>query len=183
MKKKVTILAALTAIMLLFSSCGGSAANKTETKAALLSSFTAKDLEGNTVSQDILSGYDLTMVNVWATFCGPCIQEMPGLGELAGEYQGKGVQIIGLVSDPSVRWITRFGSGRNSQANCFQHRRGLSPPPSFRRPAWHSSQISAVPTTFFVDSEGNQVGSAFSGSLSKEKWVGILDERLAEVKS
>ncbi|WP_077534728.1 TlpA family protein disulfide reductase [Massiliimalia massiliensis] len=184
MKKKVTILAALTAIMLLFSSCGGSAANKTETKAALLSSFTAKDLEGNTVSQDILSGYDLTMVNVWATFCGPCIQEMPGLGELAGEYQGKGVQIIGLVSD-TLQSDGSLDSGQVETARQIVSSTGadylhLLPSGDL---LGILSQISAVPTTFFVDSEGNQVGSAFSGSLSKEKWVSILDERLAEVKS
>lgn len=184
MKKKVTILAALTAIVLLFSACGGSTANKTETNAALLSSFTAKDLDGNTVNQDILSDYDLTMVNVWATFCGPCIQEMPDLGELAGEYQGKGVQIIGLVSD-TFQSDGSLDSGQVETARQIVSNTGadylhLLPSDDL---LGILSQISAVPTTFFVDREGNQVGSAFSGSLSKEKWVSILDERLAEVKS
>lgn len=65
----------------------------------LMSSFAATDLDGQSVDQGIFSGYALTMVNVWATFCGPCIQEMPDLGELAAEYQDKGVRIVGLVSD------------------------------------------------------------------------------------
>ena len=67
--------------------------------AGLLSSFSTTDLEGNAVDQSILEDYDLTMVNVWATYCTPCLQEMPDLGELASEYEDKGVQILGLVSD------------------------------------------------------------------------------------
>ena len=47
--------------------------------------FEGTDLEGNTVSQDAFSQSKLTMVNVWATYCNPCLSEMPGLGELASE--------------------------------------------------------------------------------------------------
>lgn len=49
----------------------------------ILSAFTAQDLQGNGVNQEILKGKKLTMVNVWATFCDPCINEMPDLGVLA----------------------------------------------------------------------------------------------------
>ena len=44
--------------------------------------FEARDLEGNTVSSQLFSETKLTMVNVWATYCNPCLREMPGLGEL-----------------------------------------------------------------------------------------------------
>ena len=43
------------------------------------------------------------------------------------------------------------------------------------------NQISAVPTTFFVDERGVQVGYAYMGSMSKEQWSQILDEMLEEV--
>ena len=76
-----------------------SGSGQTTEQAGVLSSFSATDLDGNTVDQSVLADYDLTMVNVWATFCGPCINEMPDLGELAQEYADKKVQIIGLVSD------------------------------------------------------------------------------------
>ena len=68
----------------------------------ILSVFTAQDLQGNGVNQEILAGKKLTMVNVWATFCGPCINEMPDLGALAQEYADKGVQIVGLLSDANA---------------------------------------------------------------------------------
>ena len=43
-------------------------------------SFTAQTLDGTEVTQDIFKETDLTMVNIWGTFCGPCIREMPELG-------------------------------------------------------------------------------------------------------
>ena len=44
-------------------------------------------------------------------------------------------------------------------------------------------QISYVPTTFFVDSTGAQVGSAVISAQSKDKWVETIDAMLAEVQS
>ena len=60
--------------------------------------FTANDLEGNPVDQSVFANAKLTMLNVWATFCAPCINEMPDLGELAAQG-GTDYQIIGVCSD------------------------------------------------------------------------------------
>ena len=46
----------------------------------ILSDFTTTYLEGNSIDQTIFADYPLTMVNVWATFCTPCLNEMPDLG-------------------------------------------------------------------------------------------------------
>ena len=61
--------------------------------------FVGTDIEGNVVTSDIFSQSKLTMVNVWATYCNPCLSEMPGLGELADEYDAEEFQIIGIISD------------------------------------------------------------------------------------
>lgn len=61
--------------------------------------FTSEDLEGNAVDQTIFEGHDLTMVNIWATFCGPCLDEMPDLGELNTQYADQNFQIVGIVVD------------------------------------------------------------------------------------
>ena len=62
-------------------------------------SFEAVNTDGETVSSDIFADSRLTMVNVWATYCNPCLVEMPYLGELASEYSSEDFQIIGIVSD------------------------------------------------------------------------------------
>ena len=148
-------------------------------QAGVLSSFATTDLEGNPVDQSVLADYELTMVNVWATFCGPCLREMPDLGELAGEYEN--VQFIGLVSDT----LNSDGSLSESQietARDIVARTGadylhLLPSASLMGLL---SQIYAVPTTFFVDSQGRQVGSTYMKSMSKQQWVQVIDQVLAE---
>lgn len=150
--------------------------------AGLLSSFSTTDLEGNAVDQSILEDYDLTMVNVWATYCTPCLQEMPDLGELASEYEDKGVQILGLVSDV----LNSDGTISDSQVEAaqeiveetgasYQH---LLPSADL---LGLLSQIYGVPTTFFVDSAGNQVGYAYVTAMEREQFVEIIDAALAEV--
>ena len=154
------------------------------TPAGVLSSFTATDLDGNEVDQGMLADYDLTMVNVWATFCGPCISEMPDLGELAQEYQDKGVQIVGLVSDVLNADGTineeQVQTARDIVAETGAAYTHLLPSEDLFGVL---GQISYVPTTFFVDSTGAQVGSAVISAQNKDKWVETIDAMLVEVQS
>lgn len=162
----------------------GLSASEDEVQTGVLSVFSTTDLEGNTLDQSILADYDLTMVNVWATFCGPCINEMPDLGELAAEYADKGVQIIGLVSD------TMDSDGTISDSQVETAKEIVAETGADYRHLLPSddllgilSQIYAVPTTFFVDSEGVQVGDAIVTAQSKEKWIETIDGMLAEVQA
>ena len=159
----------------------GESEGKTET-AGILSSFTATDLNSNKIDESILADYELTMVNVWATFCSPCIREMPDLGELAEEYKENGVQIIGLVSDVLSSDGTIDQDLLNTAKEIVDKTKAdyihLLPSNDL---LGLLSQINSVPTTFFVDKDGNQVGSAYLGSKSKADWKAIIDETLAEV--
>lgn len=158
-------------------------AEQTTEQAGVLSSFSTTDLDGNIVDQSVLEDYDLTMVNVWATFCRPCIKEMPDLGELAQEYADENVQIVGLVSDV----LNTDGSISEEQvqtARDIVEQTGanylhLLPSADLFGVL---GQISAVPTTFFVDSEGKQVGYAVVSAQSKEKWMETIDAMLDEVQ-
>lgn len=148
----------------------------------ILSTFTAQDLQGNGVNQEILAGKKLTMVNVWATFCGPCINEMPDLGALAQEYADQGVQIVGLLSDANAS----DGSVSASQVELAQeivdatgaNYLHIIPGTDMMGLLY---QITSVPTTFFVDETGKQVGTAYVGAKSKDAWAAIIDQMLEEV--
>ncbi len=149
----------------------------------ILSTFTATDLYGAVADESALSDYKLTMVNVWATFCSPCVREMPDLGELAVEYESKGVQIVGMVSDvlksngtvDDKQLSTAKDIAEKTKAN-YLH---IVPSPDLFPLL---AEIQSVPTTFFVDENGNQVGYAYIGSRSKADWQLIIDEMLAEVE-
>ena len=179
-RKSAAILAAALGLTLLVSACAQpdsapsltpsaspsadaaqpSASADAQSAGGILSSFSAEDLDGNSLDQSILEGHTLTMVNVWATFCTPCISEMPELGELADEYADKGVQIVGLISSTGADYVHIVPS-----TDLY----GLL------------YQITSVPTTFFVDETGAQVGYTYLGARDKAEWSAILDEVLAEV--
>ncbi len=123
--------------------------------------FATKDLDGNDVTNDIFAQKDLTVVNVWGTFCGPCISEMPELGEWSASLPDN-VQLIGLVCD-----VNSYDDKEQVQAAqdivkdtgaAFTHLVANGDLDALL------NAVSAVPTTFFMDKEGNLVGEPVVGA-------------------
>ena len=71
---------------------------------ALLHGLTLPDAAGQPMSLAGLRGRP-TVVNFWATWCPPCVEEMPELSGLATEFRERGVQIVGIGIDsaPNIR--------------------------------------------------------------------------------
>ena len=124
--------------------------------------FTTNDIDGNEVTESIFANKDLTVVNIWGTFCGPCINEMPELGAWEKELPDN-VQIVGLIVDISstdnemqiaaAKQITEKADagfvnliGGNGAFNELM------------------ASIVGVPTTIFVDKSGNIVGEIIVGA-------------------
>jgi thiol-disulfide isomerase/thioredoxin len=56
------------------------------------------------------------IVDLWATWCGPCKQEIPHLVEIAKEYKNKGVEVIGLTNEnpeTDAEWVKQFSEAFN----------------------------------------------------------------------
>ena len=153
-----------------------SAPSDQEETAPIFITFKGTDLDGNTVSQEIFSQSKLTMVNVWATYCNPCLSEMPGLGELAAEYDPAEFQLIGIVSD------VMEGEDQSLVESLIQETGAdylhLLANDSIGQAIL--SSVSGVPTTFFFDGEGAYLGGVV-GSAEKEKWEEIIHGLLEEM--
>lgn len=146
-----------------------------EESSAIFVTFEGTDLEGNTVSEDVFTQSKLTMVNVWATYCNPCLREMPGLGELAAEYDGSEFQIIGIVSD------VREGEDLSLVESLVQET-GADYPHLLANDSIGQailSSVSGVPTTFFFDGEGAYLGGVV-GAAEKSDWEELIHELLEE---
>ncbi len=156
-----------------------------EEQEPVLGDFTAEDLDGNEVTQEIFAEKKLTMVNIWATFCGPCLREMPDLGDLAVEYEDRDFQIVGIALDT----LERDGSISQSQVETAREiveETGadyLHLLPSEDLISAYLQSVTTVPETFFVDSEGKLVGSVQRRYWDKETWSTLIEEALAEVEN
>jgi len=185
MKKILALILSVIMFALIFTSCGKSEAENEPTSvggeitqnSGILSDFTTTDIDGNTVNQSVFKGKKLTMVNIWATFCGPCINEMPDLGEISEEYADKDFQIIGIPVDV-VDYYGNIDESQVELAKDIIDETGavyLHLLPSVSLNQAKLSQVTSVPETIFVDENGNQVGESYIGSRSMAQWKEIID--------
>jgi peroxiredoxin len=61
--------------------------------------FTLKDLDGRSHSLKELRGKSVVQVVFWATWCMPCIEEIPRLRELYRKYHDRGLEVLGVAPD------------------------------------------------------------------------------------
>ena len=139
-----------------------------------LISFKTTDLDGNAVdSKDLFAKNRITMINIWGTYCGPCIEEMPELEEISREYADKGIGVAGLVVD-----VTEGNDSKLEEAKEIVKDTGVT---YMNIKAWDgfSDQLSApgTPTTYFVDSEGKLIGDPIVGA-NVMKYKQTLDDFL-----
>lgn len=157
------------------------AAEKQEKETEAASSgivFEGKDLDGNSVSNTVFSEAKLTMINVWATYCNPCLSEMPGLGELAASYDPKELRIIGVISDVTEdadeETIAAAAELIEATGADYTHLL-LSESVYFAL----LKDVTAVPTTFFIDENGTVLDTVV-GAMEKSAWEEKINALLEE---
>ena len=122
--------------------------------------FEAADLDGNPVrSEDLFAGHAVMMINLWGTWCSPCIRELPELEEMNQEFAEKNCQIIGIVtdadSDEKIREAKEILTNKGVTYINLAAFEGLSD--LLPQDSW--------PTSYFVDENGNLIGEPVSGAL------------------
>ena len=138
--------------------------------------FSAVDFQGNTITQEIFAESRLTVVNVWASYCSPCVREMPDLEELSKEYDVSEVQVIGIASDATDDKFK--GYAESVIENTGVEFLNLLPSEDLYDCGF--TDVQYVPTTFFVNSEGEVIDRVV-GSKSKEEWKKMIDDKLASL--
>lgn len=142
-----------------------------------LGEFSMKDIAGSEYTQEMFADYDLTMVNVFTTWCTPCINEIPDLEKLKNNMADQGVNVVGIVLDA----IDASGGANEEtveKAKLLAEQTGVTYPfliPDETLLNGRLAGINAVPETFFVDKDGNIVGETYSGSRSLENWTEVVE--------
>jgi peroxiredoxin len=107
-----------------------------------LPAFVFRDLSGKEVSSERFRGKVL-LVDVWATWCQPCKQEMPWFQELYEEYGQQGLDVVGISIDVTAQAAARFAEQYGIRYTLLHH-------PAVMQ-EWG---LLGLPTTFIVDREG-----------------------------
>ena len=120
--------------------------------------FTARTLDGGEMTEEVFGQYDLTMVNVWASWCGPCKGELPELAELYGKLPENVGFLSITVDDPQdVKEAKALLEENGCTFPCLDSQTSTGLFKNFL------GKVNAIPTTVFFDQSGNEVGGWILG--------------------
>ena len=107
--------------------------------------YAFQDASGKTVTLAAFRGRPV-LVNLWATWCGPCVKELPTLDALAG--RNKAVQVVALSQDDEAAKVKAFAA---------QHAFTTLRPYLDTKMQWLPAVTSNLPTTILYDATGHEV--------------------------
>ncbi len=129
--------------------------------------FSAKNPEGKEVSLNESLGR-VTIIDFWASWCGPCRRENPNVVALYNEYHSKGLNIIGVSLDKSAdKWkeaIAKDGLAWTQISNLME----------WNDPIAKKYGVESIPATFVLNQYGVVVAKNLSGEKLREKVAEML---------
>jgi thiol-disulfide isomerase/thioredoxin len=122
-------------------------------------------ISGSNVSIKGLKG-KVVVLDFWATWCGPCVAEMPHMKELYAKYHDQGVEFIGVSLDVSKE------QGGLDQLKEFVKKNEIRWPQYYQGKHWEgdfskSWGINSIPAVFVVDTDGRLYSVQARGKLDE----------------
>lgn len=116
----------------------------------------------------------VVLINLWATWCGPCREETPGLVRLFNEDGPKGLAVVGLSLDVGGRDKVQ------AKVRAFAEQYKVPYPIAFPEPLSQlADTVEAVPTTMLLDKNG-RVAKVYVGAIERAVFASDVDTLLAE---
>ncbi|MEA4955942.1 MAG: TlpA disulfide reductase family protein [Pseudoflavonifractor sp.] len=140
--------------------------------------FTTTDLDGNTVSSDIFKDHELTMINIWGSFCNPCIEELPTLQKLSDEMKDKDVAVVGILGDAMGPDGKPDEDNIDLAKSIIQEKKVTYLNLAMNSELDMALPIDVYPTTVLVDSNGNVVGAGIYGAQTETAYKQAIQDAL-----
>lgn len=123
--------------------------------------FEEKDLDGKSLSIARFKG-KVVLVDFWATWCGPCIGELPNVLAAYEKHHAKGFEIIGISLDSDRAKLDKFISDRK-----------MTWPQYYDGKGWQTKLagvygVNSIPATYLLDGEGKIIAKNLRGEALEE---------------
>ena len=113
--------------------------------------FSARSIQGASINANYLSGKNVLLI-FWATWCGPCMEELPYLKQINEEYKGENLQIVSVSLDrDSLKMIKVINENKLNWTHIFNSRATTE---AFR--------INPIPAMFLIDEKGLIIYNKFN---------------------
>ena len=143
------------------------AAEATLAVGAVFPTFAEPDLDGKPLDLAAYKG-KVVLIDFWATWCGPCVGELPNVLAAYAKYHAKGFEIIGISLDKDHDKLTSFIKEKD-----------MAWPQYFDGQGWQNKLstkygVNSIPATFLLDGEGKIVAKGLRGDALDQKLATLL---------
>jgi thiol-disulfide isomerase/thioredoxin len=129
--------------------------------------FAEQDLDGKSLDLASFKG-KIVLVDFWATWCGPCVRELPNVIAAYEKYHAKGFEIVGISLDQDKTKLTDFLKERKMTWAQYFDGQG------WENKLSQKYGISSIPATFLLDKDGNIIAKDLRGPALDEKLSSLL---------
>jgi len=135
-----------------------------------------KLLDGTPLDWSKYEGQGVVLVDFWATWCGPCVREIPNMKEMYEKYHERGFEIVGISLDRTREDLVAFVEAREIPWPVVYGDEGPSPTADYYG-------VMAIPTMILVGADGKVVSTEARGEALREhlgKLLGPAEEPAGE---
>ncbi len=141
------------------------------TLSTVTSSWTATDIDGKTWSAQALAGR-VVLVDFWATWCAPCLDDLPRLKRLHARHGPRGLTIIGVSLDRSS--MRDFRSWLQRQAIAWPQVREAG---GYDSPLARVFTVEAIPASFLFGRDGRLHAAQLRGDALEAEVTALVEAR------
>jgi len=135
-------------------------------------------IEKSSIYQKYLNTDKLIVLNYWATWCKPCVGEIPSLNQVKSKYEGKKIEFLSFSIDSDSLKLARFINANKFKFAdvTFENLKYKNAVQNFleNRPLDESIGIQSVPITYII--KNKKVLKKFDGSVNAQELISEIDK-------